>query len=755
MSALSRADGRSGRRARRSSFPRLRAACEPTSAPRRPGLPALARLAAAAGAIALTLASGAAAAEGGPDLAAATSVREFDEELKGAIAAAFRTIDEGDPVEGVAELVRALAACTDQVAPYGKVVFLNQRHAAILSLLDRGPKARDAFESVFGARAAEALEDGTRRRDPRSLLEAAYLYLPAEKGQLALVAAADLLAEEGRLDESAERLRQLLWFVPPDALRVDPARVLARLARAYSGAGEPARLAELAALAAERFPAALEKTIDAGGRSMKIADLLRRGANRESDGSGADWPAFGGGDARRFAAESLDLGPVDSPARLEPVWIYRHRSTIDPESPAPSPPAESAPTVFSSRENPVLPVLPVVADGVVYFADRAAVFAVDAETGLTLWVTELGRAAATRAAGKRPLAPRGRPYHYVTVADSRSLLVVPSAGGADPLAPARRLARLDRLTGAIDWESSAAPGDDDGADFLSRAVLTGPPVVVGSLAFVGARLIEVECKAYVAAFSLETGHLAFRTFLASGPENERRDENEPETPSISESGGVLYVSTDLGVLAAVDARTGDPLWIYRPERQPDLLFESRDAWRDDPLAILGDRLHSTLPGSDKIRLVFDRPERGTGNIENEHWEKNDLDFLLGADAGWLFLVGRDEEDRDSVLIAYHPADEATNEQWRFTIPNPAERKGAAALDLPLGRGLVTRDRVLLPTWKALYDLDRTTGRVLAVHAPATDSETRASLPFGNLLPLGRERLLAAGPRHLVLYRIAR
>lgn len=706
-------------------------------------------------ALAAAAAAPARATEGGPDLAAATSVREFDEEMKGAIAAAFRKIDEGDPVEGVGELVRALTACTDQVAPFGKVVFLNQRHHALIELLDRGPAARAAFESAFGGRAAEAFEDGVRRRDVTALLGAAFLYIPTEKGQEALVAAADLLAEEGRLDEAAERLRQLLWFVPPDALRVDPAKVLARLARADAAAGDAARLAATAEMAARHFPEALEKTIDAGGRSMKIADLLRRGARRETDGSAPPWPSFGGGNERRFAAPDLDLGPAASPARLEPVWIYRHRTTIDPEFPVPSPPAESVPTVFSSRENPILPVLPVVADGVVYFADRSAAFAVDAVSGLTLWVTELGRGSDARASGKRPFARRGRPYHYVTVADSRSLLVVPSAGGEDPLTPARKLVRLDRKTGGVDWESSAAPDDPDGAEFLSRAVLTGPPTVVGGMAFVGARSIEVECKAYVAAFSLETGRLAYRTFLASGPETERRDESEPETPSVSESGGILYVSTDLGVLAAVDARTGDPLWIHRPERHPDLLFESRDHWRDDPLAISGNRLHSTLPGSDKMRLVFDRPERATGNIENEHWEKNDLDFLLGADAGFLFLVGRDEEDRDSVLIAYHPADEVANEQWRFPIPNPAERKGALPLDLPLGRGLVAGGHVLLPTWKALYDLELETGRVIAVHPPATDAETGSSLPFGNLVPAGKDSLLAAGPRHLVLYRVAR
>jgi len=683
--------------------------------------------------------------EGGPDLSAATSVREYDEVMLGAIAEAFRDISAGRVSPGFDSLVRALSACTDQVVRYGPLAYVNLRHHAMMRLLDLGPAIRAEFESSYGGRAGEALAAGVLRKDVASLLTAANLYLPTEAGQRAVLAAADILAERGRLDEAAERLRQLLWLVPAGALRVDPAKVLGRLAIAARTAGDEARCREVRVLAEGAFPGALGAEIHAAGRRVTLTELLREedGADGPRHGRPREmgWRAFGGTNARRFADDSIG----DARA-LEPVWVYRHRTTIDPGLPSLSPPSETPPNVFSSRENPILPVFPVVEGGVVYFADRTAAFAVDAETGLTLWVSPFGDAS-----DRNPRSARRRPYSYVTLAGHHGLLAIPPAPHAGR-SGRRTLVMLDRATGRPAWTARAADGDADGAAFLAGAILTGPPVVVGDTVYVGGRLQEIEVKAYVVAFDAADGRLLWRTFLASGPEADRKDDVEPETPSLSESGGVLYVSTDIGVLGAVDARTGDPLWIYRPERSLDLLFESRDPWRDDPLAIEGNRLRSTLPGSEKIRIVFDRPERGSGHIGNEEWEKGDFDFLLGSDSGWVYLVGRDEQDRDSVLVAYHPDDPRRNEQWRFPVPSPSESKGRP-LDSPLGRGLVTRNRVLFPTWKALYDVDRFTGRLVAAHAPAVDAETGEPLPFGNIVPAGPDRLLAAGPRHLVMYRV--
>jgi outer membrane protein assembly factor BamB len=188
---------------------------------------------------------------------------------------------------------------------------------------------------------------------------------------------------------------------------------------------------------------------------------------------------------------------------------------------------------------------------------RHHVRALDATTGLTLWLTELPgpiESIVTLAAG-RVYASSGDDLYALAARDGRVLWHTPVGsvygGGAAVLdgvayvaanpggegGPTSTLFALDAKTGHVRWTADA------GQDVHSVPAVDGTNVYVGSI------------DSGVRAISAHTGKLRW-TWDSEGGE-------VWSSPTVANH--VVYVTTDADHVVALAARTGDVLWTATPE----------------------------------------------------------------------------------------------------------------------------------------------------------------------------------------------
>ena len=141
-----------------------------------------------------------------------------------------------------------------------------------------------------------------------------------------------------------------------------------------------------------------------------------------------------------------------------------------------------------------------------------------------------------------------------------------------------------------------------------------------------------------------------------------------ESPPIVND-GVMFVTTPMNRLLAIDARTGDVLWLYQRQMPPDIQLAhptNRGA------ALYGDKVY--MATSDAKLVAFDA---ATGSIV---WEQTVADYRAGyymtlaplAIAGKI-LVGASGGERGirGFVTAYDA--ETGEEAWKtYTVPGPGE-----------------------------------------------------------------------------------
>ncbi len=176
------------------------------------------------------------------------------------------------------------------------------------------------------------------------------------------------------------------------------------------------------------------------------------------------------------------------------------------------------------------PVPAVVAGDRIYISQTnpAAVIAIDASTGDTVWTTKV----VGGVGGGAPAVGHG--LVYVSTAG-------PGAGGAD----AGYLVALDAATGNERWRTQSGGGN------WTSAALAGDLVYVSS-----------DTGALYAADAL-TGHERWRFDLETKPSSQK--DSLPTIPSPAVAEGVVYAANNGGTVFAVDAQTGHEQWRFRIE----------------------------------------------------------------------------------------------------------------------------------------------------------------------------------------------
>jgi len=411
-------------------------------------------------------------------------------------------------------------------------------------------------------------------------------------------------------------------------------------------------------------------------------------------------------------------------------------------------------------EAPYAPIVPVIADGVVFVADTISVWAQDLLSGRKLWHH------------RGPLEiveaeyPFSKSFHVGVYANQERRRAINPHQLAQPLVvgecvlatvqvtetahhldtfenvpinhplPRRRLRALDRVTGELLWTQERPELREDA--FVNRFDVDGPAVSEGDMVFVAGSVTEGAINAYVAAFDLSTGDLRWRASLCAGQQeltmfNRPFQEHLVSPPLLYE--GSIYVCTNLGVIGCVDAWSGCVRWLaaYESiERKSSRMVRPQNArpvhWLNQPPIVIDDTLIVApldavwLQGLDR-RTGRRRFELGTRMSASMRPPLRHQAVAVGSGR---FAVVNDE--------SVECFDASTGSlEWMSSPFGPyQELSGAAVVD---------GDRLLVPAAPLLVSLDLQTGiQVGALSLPSTSRGRRIQ----RVVPEGPALVMADG-----------
>lgn len=299
-------------------------------------------------------------------------------------------------------------------------------------------------------------------------------------------------------------------------------------------------------------------------------------------------------------------------------------------------------------------VLPSVAGDRVVVDDRTAIRAFDRLSGRQLWSASLGTS--------DPSVGSLR----MVAASGDAVVAFSTSGGTLARAGSGRVACIDPASGTIRWEARLdrlAPG---GA--LEGVVPHGSPLLVDGRAIVAARKTtpRLETVSWLLCIDLDRpSAVAWSRVVATTGSLRVGTSRVGDSPVAA--GGVLYVSSSAGAVAAIDPWDGHVRWLRRfpvPVRDATLSNEPFDAATP---AVLGDRVFVATPDRSRIlslaaadgSVLAEVPTGADGGIGAPS-------YLVGDEAsGLLLAVG----DRVSCLKADAPRESL----WSAPAPESALR----------------------------------------------------------------------------------
>ncbi len=248
---------------------------------------------------------------------------------------------------------------------------------------------------------------------------------------------------------------------------------------------------------------------------------------------------------------------------------------------------------------------------------------------------------------------------YVTVFSEKRPQGQPNPNQQDFFEGPQRLVCIDAVTGKLVWDT------DDAAlqavlkkqEFFDRNwAFSTPPLVRGDNLYVGICTSPLgEPESRVVCFDRRTGEFRWHSFLASVTGGAGRffgggGRWVTYLTTLVEQGGVLYVHSNLGVVAAVHAVSGNVLWLSRYPRQAQRMdrwngegpqFIRHASWplihRGKMYVLPQDQVEMQVFSiSDGAKLAFPTPPAGTGQ-KDMAWRN--ITQLVGLMEDWMILGG--------------------------------------------------------------------------------------------------------------------
>lgn len=593
----------------------------------------------------------------------------------------------------------------------------------------------DVYRSRYEAVAEADLAKGAP--DDAATLNRVYLvYFVTDAGKQAGIALMDLYMEEGQFPAAAWIGQRLLSLHPN--LGADRPAVLFRTALADHFAGNSAGAQECLKSLHDTFP---NEHGTVRGKDVVLASALTEELQsplaKSREATSDAWPMFGGDDSRaRISPASGKPG-----ARLYAITLAKP-AALDGGG-------ANHETVAQALKNNVeqgltLGVMPVVDRGELFFQDGAHVYAVSVESGVPLpgWAQTWPDGIYTLPGVTS--VPRAQ-QTCVTLTD-RSVLAIMGMRDNEliyrGISPddKTRMVCLDRATGRERWSISIAQiaGLSESERMLQ---LAGSPLVVGDsvLVFgVAGKQAGFE-DAYVVCFDLNTGKHRWSTYVASSAPTSMMGMQMPplsdNSSHLAYASGRVFVQTNLGAVASLDAYTGSIDWLdIYPTEHPVEMRRGRfwgnmppsgaqpmaKPWAYNPVMVRDGKVFA-LPTDSKNILIYDA---GTGaeikridlNDINSRWQQDyqsfdsdpfdRVDTLVGVIDDKIVLAS----ERSILCLNWNKYDRSSFSFVASDSPVVWAQTFGRQVSPLRGRPFMTRDSIFYTTGERLYRIPLTTGK---------------------------------------------
>jgi outer membrane protein assembly factor BamB len=577
------------------------------------------------------------------------------------------------------------------------------------------PEGQVAYRLFYDDEARKLLEQADGASELSTLERVFSAYFPTSVGDNAADRLGDLYFEMGRFDRAADCWLAILRDRPDTDL--SPALVSVKAALALSRAGRRAELAALRRDVADRYAS---ERVSVGGRAAPASEHLQRllADDRPEPAAGATDPS---------ASAEAPGSSADLPQSAHAAWQMRFADYVTA--------GMTAPERAQWESNPLSGAVPAVAvEGTRLYANYLGyVFAIDLQSGKLLWRSASFHNVEVPAAQDQ--ARMISPSRYAVVASKDQVWTL----GRDLKEPNQvapfRLACRRADGGDLVWQSTDLPE-------YAQLDLVGHPILAGGTLFVVGKTLMMNgpgnpAHQYVLAVRPRDGKVLWKAEVGMFRQSQRffyygMGDNSP-LPRLYHQGGAVYVDTHAGILARVDAGSGEVEWGYGYQTEPVqgdrfIFFYGMDEPREQSASSVPLRSGETLfvKGAKSEKLYALDPDRMA-----LLWERPLAESarLLGADDHAVFLGGPEIcalDRRTHALL------------WATRVPGGSKE----------GRLFLRHDGLWQLTPRGIFELDPTSGRVRRiVRGDDTGSDG------GDLYATGRW-LVAVSNRTISAYPIA-
>ena len=669
----------------------------------------------------------------------------------------------------------------------------SQYQSVIAAVQDRlchwPPEGLEIYRGRFETEAAGLLEQALAENRPDAVDDPGLLhrifanYFVTNAAKTAGIRLMDSSIEKGEFAAASWIGQRLLDSHP--MLLDDRPRVLFREGIARHLAGDDAAAAAQLAELEQKYPKALGKVrgVDTVLRDA-LAAALKQPLEASVANSSENWPMpFGSEDRARLPASSKLGG-----ARLFGIAL----DTSLPRG-AGIPLAQRTELKTDGERDRQAGlktgILPVIDRGELFFQDNVHVYAVSLESGLPLpgWQQTYSSERNDRysISGSGWSMPRCE-QEAICVTDDSVLAIMgqPDMNAVNLIGRSMRDSRLvclDRRTGRERWVCTPQHLPAEPAA-LRELDFGGSPLVVGNDVYLiasGGQGMQFE-DCYVVCLDLRSGDYKWSSYLASANNSAQMWEMDIATATgqnvshIAYSGGRLYVATNVGVIAAIDAYSGSVIWLNmypRNDDQPNQLMganvwararqnppeQGQKPWTYNPVIVRDGKVF-VIPSDGNFLHVYDA---GTGaelrRVDLSMRASTDgsspletIDTLvgIGGDHGeWAVLAS----DRSVFCIDwknYDPAKGTNNLRWAMTFAH-GDGKDKYPDDSIRGRPFMTADSVFVPLAWQLVRLSLRNGATQSAF-PSSGTWDESEDGPGNVL-VTQDHLIIAGSQHVNVY----
>ena len=596
-----------------------------------------------------------------------------------------------------------------------------------------------AYRARYEATAAAMLESA-KPGDSGALQAVIDTYFITESAKSAGLKLIDLHMESGEFDAAARVGELLLSWYPADHLIAERPRLIYRTALAHHLCGN-------AKLARQQADALKDKFADVMGtvfgkdvllsesleKMLLVAPAIAAGISPDS------WMAFNGSPDRSHVSTAQGhMGARIFSIELPPRPLFKGQDAV----------ANKLRWQQEEADGRTLGIMPVVDAGGLYFQDGARVWAVGLDSGMALpgWVRTHG----SKGIYQLKNAPSFRNHQYtLTLTDGAVVGVMGQSyrvqnmyanqGIADfsnGIDSGTRLVCLDRDTGKERWKISMASlgGEnvkDDEKERLRALDLSGSPLVVGDNVYDigrGGKDLQFE-NCYCLCFDLNSGQYRWSCLVGSAGAAFNMYGNDPSQASstlshMAYASGRLYLLTNLGALASIDAANGSIVWLglYPRDNPPNNndvnIFGGRRwrgpqqvaptanlrPWELNPVLAQDGKL-IVMPTDGKLLLVYDAAngdELKRINLEDFQGSANVSDrprTLVSAVGDMVLMVG----EHNAYAVNWRLYDPKNPAGFQGNQQQSAARVSALGANVR-GRAFATADSLYVTTDKSLYRL---------------------------------------------------